>query len=114
MKYKFKEQPRKFRVGVNQDIELSDCGQIFLDSNEQVTFNDDHDNEYDVCKKNWGYYATPSLNGRLDSFNFYSALVMNKHTQRKYIMLIHKDKLDLFNEYISQEDQEIIFWFNKD
>ncbi len=52
MKFKFREQPRKFIVGAKKDIELSDCGQIFLDSNEQVTFNDDLGNEYDVCKKN--------------------------------------------------------------
>jgi hypothetical protein len=29
-------------------------------------------------------------------------------------MLVHHDKLDLFNKYIVNEDQEIIFWFHKD
>ncbi|MAV94398.1 hypothetical protein OAK21_06335 [Pseudomonadota bacterium] len=114
MKHNFKDKPRKFVVGVDQDIELSDFGEVFLDPDEQITFNDAHGNEYDVCKKDWGYYATPSLNGRLQSFNFFSALVMNKSTQKKYIMLVHHDKLDLFNKYIANEDQEIIFWFHKD
>ena len=114
MKFKFRENIRKFLVGVDKGIELSDCGEIFLDSDEQVTFNDANGNEYDVCKKNWGYYATPSLNGRLSSFNFLSALVMNKNTQRKYIMLVHKNKLDLFEEYLVQEHQELIFWLHKD
>lgn len=113
MKYKFKDKPRQFVVGKDQDIELSDFGEVFLDSDEQITFNDEQGNEYDVCKKNWGYYATPSLNGRLRGFNFLSALVMNKNTQRKYIMLVHKDKIDLFNDYIYKEDQEILFWLDK-
>ena len=26
--------------------------------------------EYDFVKKNWGYYATPSINSRLKIFNF--------------------------------------------
>ena len=51
MKFKFRENIRKFLVGVDKGIELSDCGEIFLDSDEQVTFNDAEGNEYDVCKK---------------------------------------------------------------
>lgn len=113
MKLKIREKVRKFFVGLKHDIELSDCGEIHLDPNEQVTFSDEVGNEYDVCKKDWGYYATPSLNGRLENFNFYSALVMNKNTFKKYIMLVHKDKVHLFDDYCNKEDQEVIFWLNK-
>ena len=59
---------RKFTVGLSK-IKLKDCGSIYLKKNNQVTFRYKK-SEYDVCKKDWGYYATPSINGRLKKFNF--------------------------------------------
>ena len=38
MKLDLKEPPRKFKVGQNDQIEISDCGDIELKPNEQVTF----------------------------------------------------------------------------
>ena len=42
---------------------------MFLRNNEQLTFRNGK-SEYDVAKKNWGYYATPSINNRLKKFKF--------------------------------------------
>jgi len=114
MKFKFNKNPRVFNVGVNNTINIKDFGQIFLEQNEQVTFNDSKGSEYDVCKKDWGYYATPSLNGRLAHFKFNSALVINKDTHRIYIMLVHQNKEKEFLKYIDEENQKIIFWLHRE
>ena len=64
MKFKTKNPPREYNVGIKKDITIKDCGTIFLSDNEQVTFLTDSNAEYDICKI-WGFYATPSLNSRL-------------------------------------------------
>ena len=33
-------------------------------------------------KKNWGFYSTPSINGRLKKFGLKCALIKNKNTQK--------------------------------
>ena len=77
MKIIEKNPSREFKVGCEQSITLKDCGDIFLEVNEQVTFLTTDTAEYDVCRKEWGYYATPSMNDRLKRFGFKTALVKN-------------------------------------
>ena len=62
-----KKKLRKFKPSKYSDVVLKDCGKIILNNNEQVTFSDKYkqNNDYDVTKKDWGYYATPSINSRL-------------------------------------------------
>ena len=55
----------------------SDCGRIALAPDEQVTFTTEAGGEYDVTRKSWGFYATPSINGRLKTFGLRAALVRN-------------------------------------
>ena len=63
MKFKPKNPPRTFEVGAETKYTMSDCASIELEPNEQVTFLAGKA-EYDVTRKEWGYYATPSTNGR--------------------------------------------------
>ena len=78
MKIKIKKKPRIFNVNVgNTKIQLKDTAKIMLNKNEQVTFKY-LNSEYDVAKKDWGYYATPSINGRLKKFGFRTYLIKNK------------------------------------
>ena len=97
--------PRTFTVG--KGIEIKDCGDIFLGDDEQITFRAEGA-EYDVCKKSWGFYATPSLNGRLRSFNLETYLVINLESKMKYIFLVHADKKDLFTDYLKDENLQVI------
>ena len=55
-------------------------GDISLSNNEQVTFVSKSNGRYDICKKSWGYYATPSINSRLKKEGF------------KYLLKIHHDE----------------------
>ena len=107
-----KKKLRKFKPSKYSDIVLKDCGKIILNDNEQVTFSDKYNkkNDYDVTKKNWGYYATPSINGRLKKNNFISYIVLNKSTNLFFIMIVHKNKKNLFLKYLKKENLKIVTW----
>ena len=97
---KIKIKNRKFLVGKKKNIQIKDCAEINLRSNEQVTFTEKNKFEYDVTKKNWGFYSTPSINGRLKKFGLKCALIKNKNTQRLFVTLVEKSKLLEFKKYL--------------
>ena len=62
---------RKFNTKSKLNIELSLIKKINLKKDQQITFVEHSKGkikEYDVVKKDWGYYATPSINKRLKKF----------------------------------------------
>ena len=105
------KKPRKFNPSKN--ITIKDCAKIYLKSNEQVTFLTKTKQEYDVCKKDWGYYATPSVNGRLKSFDFKTSIVKNIKTNKIYIFLLEKGKERKFFNYLKNENCRVIKWLSK-
>ena len=110
MKFKSKNPPRIFNVGKNGNISISDMGDIFLKPDEQVTFVTDNDDRHDFCRKNWGFYATPSINSRLKNENFITALVANKNNNL-YVMVVEKSKIKEFRKYLKYDDLTVISWF---
>lgn len=102
---KFKKSKRIYKLK-NNGIKIKDIGDIFLRNNEQLTFRNGK-SEYDVAKKNWGYYATPSINNRLKKFKFRTFLVKNS-INNIYIMLVHKNKMLQFRKYLKEEKNFII------
>lgn len=106
-----KKKPRKFYP--NEKIMIKDCGKIYLNDDEQVTFINKNKQEYDVCKKEWGYYATPSINGRLKNFNFKTALIENIKTKKRYIFLIEKGKEKKLHKYLKIETCKVLKWLSK-
>lgn len=102
---KITKSNRLFTTGISK-VKIRDRGNIHLSNNHQVTFRY-KDSEYDVCKKNWGYYATPSINGRLKHFGFKTYLIMNKF-KKIYIFLVHKNKTLEFKKYLKKEKNRII------
>ena len=105
------DPPRQFMVGLDKNLSISDCAQIILNDDEQVTFVNDVGGEYDVTKKSWGFYATPSINGRLLNFSFKVALVRNS-LKKYYVMIVENGKEDLFHDYLRKEKNEIIVWLS--
>ena len=73
---KIYKKERKFKVGIN-NIMLKEVAKISLNQNEMITFVKEK-TEYDIVKKNWGYYATPSINSRLKKNGFKTALAKQK------------------------------------
>ena len=112
MKIIEKTPARKFVVGLDDQIVIKDCGSIKLNNNEQVTFITSSDKEYDVVRKDWGFYATPSLNGRLKRFGFKTALVKNSFN-KYYVMIVDPNHMDSFKSYLKEEKQIVMEWLDE-
>ena len=112
MKVDTKGKPRLFRVGVDRDIEIAHQADITLDTNEQVTFVTNAGAEFDFVRKDWGYYATPSINKRLKSFGFQTALVQNA-TGHVFVFVVEPDKIAAFEEYCRIEEQTVLMWLDR-
>ena len=112
MKFTPQQPPRAFQVGPNGQITLLDYGKIRLERNEQVTFTLPEGGEYDVARKEWGFYATPSLNGRLEQFGLRGVLIKNRGTGKFFVLLVEKGKEKQFEEYCRQENLAVVAWID--
>jgi hypothetical protein len=111
VKFEPKNPPRTFEVGYDAKGTIADCGTMRLASDEQITFVTETGGEYDLTRKDWGFYATPSLNGRLASFNLRGVLVKNR-LDRFFVMLVERGKEDVFDRYVRQEPLTIVTWLD--
>lgn len=112
MRFEPKQPPRLFQVGNAVKFDMKDCGTIELDHNEQLTFITPAGAEYDVARKDWGFYATPSLNGRLEQFGLRAVLIRNRGTGRYFLLLVESGKEALFDAYCLQENLAIVAWLD--
>lgn len=103
MKIQENKPPREFEVGWGPKFIMKDCAHIELAPNEQVTFKTEAGGEYDVARKDWGFYATPSVNSRLEHFGLRAMLVGNK-VGFFYVMLVEEGKDEEFARYVEQEE----------
>jgi hypothetical protein len=111
MKLFRKDPPRTYEAGFDIKVVMSDCGAIELEPDEQVTFTTNSGGEYDVARKSWGFYATPSLNGRLRDFGFKAVLVKNR-SGRYFVLLVEEGKENAFQDYAAREPLEVVCWLN--
>lgn len=112
MKFDVKDPPRAYTVGNTVKFDMHDCGTVALAPDEQVTFVTESGAEYDVARKDWGFYATPSLNGRLQGFGLRTVLIRNTLTNRYFILLVETGKEDSFHAYLEQESCLIVSWLD--
>ncbi len=84
---------------------------MHLQPNEQLTFVTEQGAEYDLARKDWGFYATPSLNSRLLNFGLRGVLVKNC-LGRYFLMLVERGKEALFDDYLKVEVLELICWMD--
>jgi hypothetical protein len=111
MKFEPKNPPREFEVGYDVKGIIRDCGSMRLLPDEQVTLLTEDGGEYDVTRKDWGFYATPSLNGRLAGFNLRAVLVKNR-VERYFVLLVERGKEAAFDRYVRQEPLKIVAWLD--
>jgi hypothetical protein len=112
MQFEPRDPPRRFLVGNATPFEMKDCGSIRLGNDEQVTFVTGNGAEYDVARKDWGFYATPSLNGRLEQFGLRGVLVRNRVTGRYFVLLVEHSKENSFERYLARENLRIVHWLD--
>ena len=111
---KILKKNRKFKPSKNSNIIIKDCGEVILENDEQISFsNKSNLNKYDITKKNWGYYATPSINSRLVKNNFETYIVQNKLTKNFFIFLVERKKKNIFLRYLKKENLKIVPWPKK-
>ena len=114
MKLRPNDPPRTFRVGRDQSIELSHAADIALEPDEQVTFTTESGTEFDVVRKDWGYYATPSLNTRLADHGLRAVLVRGRRLKRMYLLLVEPGHEDAFQRYIEWDCLDVVCWLDSD
>jgi hypothetical protein len=108
-----RKPPRRFAVGPQEaQATLSHCADIALEPDEQVSFVTASGTEFDVVRKAWGYYATPSLNARLPDRGLRPALVGS--AMRRYVVLAEPAKLDEFHAYLRSQHMTVIAWLDVD
>ena len=112
MKFAPKVPPRRFPVGNAVKFDMKDCGELMLGADEQVTFKTERGGEYDVARKDWGFYATPSLNGRLEQFGLRAVLIRNRETGRYFILLVERGEEARFDAYMAREGLDLITWMD--
>ena len=105
------DPPRTYETGFDVKRTVADCGRIWLEPDEQVTFITRDGGEYDVTRKNFGFYATPSLNGRLRRFKLRPVLVKNRIDQC-FLLLVEEGREDLFEQYMREERMNIVTWMD--
>lgn len=112
MKFAAKTPPRRFTVGNSVKFDMLDCGEVELKPDEQITFKTASGAEYDVAAKDWGFYATPSLNGRLEQFGLRGVLIRNRETGRYFVLLVERGHEPQFDAYCIQENLAVIAWLD--
>jgi hypothetical protein len=109
MKVNLLDPPRAFRAG---SLELQDCARIELEPHEQVTFVTREGAEYDVARTPWGFYATPSLNGRLPSFGLRATLARNSDG-KYFVLLVERGFEADFDAYCETESITVVAWLDE-
>lgn len=111
MKFTPKDPPRVFEVGFGDIIQMKDCAHIHLEPDEQITLVTESGGEYDVARKSWGFYATPSLNGRLENFGLRPVLLKNR-INRYFLVLVEGGKEPDFERYLDVEGLKVVCWMD--
>ena len=112
MKINERTPPRIFKVGHDQSIEIAHCADIELASDEQITLVTPSGTEFDVVRKSWGYYATPSLNRRLCNHGLRAVLVKGQRLGGVYLLLVERGHEDDFYHYVREDALTIVCWLD--
>lgn len=104
-----KSPPRRFIV---KGRLLSHVADIALEPDELVTFVAG-DTQYDVARKEWGYYATPSLNRRLPDHGLRPVLVRAPEGTA-YVLLVTNGREASFQAYLAEEGHRILGWLDEE
>ena len=113
MKLRINDPPRTFDIGRGEPIVISDVAHIELDANEQVTFEGPGGLEYDVARKAWGFYATPSLNGRLLDHKL-RAVLARSPAHKYFVFLVERGREAEFQGYLDREGNAIVRWLDNE
>jgi len=78
---------------------------INLKSDQQITLINGK-SEYDIAKKNWGFYVTPSIQKRLKKFNLEVYLISKSNNY--FLCLVKQKKKRLFKSFLLKKKMKFI------
>lgn len=113
MKIDIKNPPRAYECGFEVKRTILDCARIELGTDEQITLATSSGSEYDVIRKDFGYYATPSTNGRLPRHGLRTAIARNRLDQ-VFVLLVESGHEDKFETYLREEQMNLVCWLDSD
>ena len=110
----FKAEPREFTL---KDYRCRDHGTISLipsgeKTHEFVTFVTESGRRCDFSATGWGFYLGPSLNSRLKTEGFCSALMSNPDGQL-YVVAVEEDRMDAFGAYLEENGSKVVCWLDE-
>ena len=105
------DPPRQFSV---KGETLSHCADLALEPNQLVTFTAPNGKEYDVAAKDWGYYATPSTNGRLQRMGYRTALARSTATGMRFVLIVDPAGMASFEAYCADQEMVVDAWLDED
>jgi hypothetical protein len=112
------EPPRGFGVG-HRGGRLRHVADGWLEPDEVLTLRTESGTEVDVTRKSWGYYGSPSLNGRLRERGLRAALAVGvprdgETARRMYLLYVEDGRESDFEEYVAAENMEVVAWLDSD
>lgn len=81
-----------------------------LEPEELITFTTPDGGQYDVTRKSWGFYATPSTS-RLAKFGF-QVVVVRDINGKRFVLLVEEGHDQEFFDYLKLEGHEIVEWLS--
>jgi len=105
-----REPARRFTVA---GVEISHVADVSLEPDEQITFVTGSGTEWDVVRKSWGWYSTPSLNRRLREHGLRAALCANADG-RVTLLMVEPEHEDEFTQYLNEHSMRVLHWLDAD
>lgn len=100
---------RRFTAG---GVEIAHVADVALEPDEQVTFTTPAGGELDVVRKDWGFYATSSLNRRLPDHGLRPVLVEGGDG-RRWLLLVETGQERAFEAYRAEQGLEVVAWLDR-
>jgi hypothetical protein len=118
MRIEHVDPAREFEVGY-RGATLKHVANLELGADEVVTLVTASGTELDVTRKEWGYYATSSLNGRLRDHGLRAVLAVGmpregERAERMYLLLVEEGREDVFEAYLAAESMRVAAWLDDD
>jgi len=105
------EPPRMFEAAAG--VAVSHCANVELEADEQITLVSASGTEYDIVRKSWGYYATPSTNRRLAAHGLRAVLTANPD-RRLAVLLVERGHESEFEAYLAEQAMRVVAWLDSD
>lgn len=113
MQARLRNEPRKFSP--LPGVTISDCGEVELDVDEQITLCLEPGRGNDLIRKTWGFYLSNSLNANLVGKGFRMALVVSYASDppRTYLNMVATEKMASFQVYLQQVNARVVCWLDE-